>query len=252
MSPSSEPTRHRFYGDLATWWPLISPPEDYEEEAAFAAKVLASASIPIRDVLELGSGGGHNAVHLKASFEMTLVDLSNEMLEMSRQLNPDCEHHHGDMRTLRLGRAFDAVFIHDAIDYMTSEGDLRQAIETAFVHCRPGGIAVFVPDHTTETFDPDSDVGGHDAPDGRGVRSLHWLWDPNPDDTWTLTEYAFVLRDADGSVQVVHETHRCGLFSRAVWLKLVAEAGFESSVVVEETTEDRTPRDFFVGRRTVA
>ena len=27
--------------------------------------VLASASIPVREVLELGSGGGHNAVHLK-------------------------------------------------------------------------------------------------------------------------------------------------------------------------------------------
>ena len=102
---TDEPVRHRFYGDLARWWPLISPPEDYEEEATFAARVLGSASIPVREVLELGSGGGHNAVHLKSSFEMTLVDLSNEMLEMSRQLNPECEHQQGDMRTVRLGRA---------------------------------------------------------------------------------------------------------------------------------------------------
>ena len=60
------PASYRFYGDLAEWWPLISPPEDYAEEAAFAATMLASASIPVREVLELGSGGGHNAVHLKA------------------------------------------------------------------------------------------------------------------------------------------------------------------------------------------
>ena len=142
---TDEPVRHRFYGDLARWWPLISPPEDYEEEATFAARVLGSASIPVREVLELGSGGGHNAVHLKSSFVMTLVDLSNEMLEMSRQLNPECEHQQGDMRTVRLGRQFDAVFIHDAIDYMTTESDLRQAIDTAFLHCRPGGIAVLFP-----------------------------------------------------------------------------------------------------------
>ncbi len=70
------PTGHRFYGDLAVWWPLISPPEEYAEEAAFAAALLSSASIPVRDVLELGNGGGHNAVHLKARFTMTLVDLS--------------------------------------------------------------------------------------------------------------------------------------------------------------------------------
>ena len=73
-------TRYRFYGDLARWWPLISPPEDYTEEAEFAATLLRSAAIPVREVLELGSGGGHNASHLRRLFTMTLVDLSADML----------------------------------------------------------------------------------------------------------------------------------------------------------------------------
>jgi SAM-dependent methyltransferase len=241
---------HRFYGDLAVWWPLVSPAEEYEEEAAFAATVLRSASPSARDVLELGSGGGHNAVHLKRHFAMTLVDLSDEMLEASRRLNPDCEHHQGDMRTLRLGRAFDAVFVHDAVDYMTTEADLRQAIETAFLHCRPGGGAVFVPDRTTETFEEDTDHGGSDGPDGRGVRYLEWTWDPDPSDSWTLTEYAFLLRAPDGTVEAVHESHRLGLFPRADWLRFITDAGFDADAVTEVTTErDRTPRDFFVGRR---
>ena len=42
---------------------------------------------------------------------MTLVDLSDGMLAVSRQLNPECEHHLGDMRTVRLGRTFDAVWV---------------------------------------------------------------------------------------------------------------------------------------------
>lgn len=33
------------------------------------------------------------------------------------------------MRTLRLGRTFDAVFAHDVVDYMTTEDDLRQAVD---------------------------------------------------------------------------------------------------------------------------
>ncbi len=243
------PTEHRFYGDLAAWWPLISPAEEYAEEAAFAATVLGSASIPVREVLELGSGGGHNAVHLKTRFAMTLVDLSGEMLEVSRRLNPECEHHRGDMRTIRLGRTFDAVFVHDAVDYMTHETDLGRAMATAFVHCRPGGIAVFVPDRTAETFEPGTDHGGSDGADGRAVRYVDRVWDPDPGDTWVLTEYAFVLRDPDGSVRVVHETHRTGLFGRETWLRLLAEAGFEPDAVVEETTEDRAPRVMFVGRR---
>lgn len=247
MTP--EPAQHRFYSDLAVWWPLISPMEEYEEEAATAAALLRSAAIPVQEVLELGSGGGSNAAHLKADFRLTLVDLSPDMLEVSRLLNPDCEHRQGDMRSLRLDRTFDAVFVHDAVDYMTSESDLRQAIATAYVHCRPGGIALFVPDATTEIFEPDSDGGGQDGADGRAVRYLAWSWDPDPADTWILTEYAFLLRDAGGAVRVVHETHRTGLFPRDAWLRLLAEAGFEPEMVIESTTEDRIPRDLFVGRR---
>jgi trans-aconitate methyltransferase len=144
------PLKHRFYTDLASWWPLISAPEEYAEEAAFAASLLRMANPPTRTVLELGSGGGSNAFHLKSEFELTLVDLSEEMLAVSRQLNPECEHLLGDMRTVRLGRCFDAVFVHDAIDYMTTEADLRRAVTTAYEHCRVGGVAVFVPDDIAE------------------------------------------------------------------------------------------------------
>src|SRR5688500_11598693 len=100
------PASYRFYGDLATWWPLISPPAEYAEEAAIASAMLASASIPVREVLELGSGGGHNAFHLKETFSLTLVDLSEDMLGVSERLNPECVHRQGDMRTVRLGRTF--------------------------------------------------------------------------------------------------------------------------------------------------
>jgi trans-aconitate methyltransferase len=240
---------HRFYGELAPWWPLISPPDEYADEAAYAAMMLRSASIPVHDVLELGSGGGHNAMHLKASFTMTLVDLSPAMLEVSRQLNPECEHRQGDMRTVRLGRRFDAVFVHDAVDYMVTADDLRQAIETAFVHCRPGGVAVFIPDQIAETFAEETDHGGHDGNDGRAVRFLDWSWDPDPSDTSISTEYVFLLRGADGTIEVVHETHRLGLFGRTVWLRLLTDAGFVPTEVTEVTTEDRPPRQLFVAHR---
>jgi SAM-dependent methyltransferase len=240
---------YRFYGDLARWWPLISPPEDYTEEAAFAATLLHRAVLPVGEVLELGSGGGHNAVHLKEHFTMTLVDLSEMMLDNSRRLNPECVHRQGDMRTIRLGRQFDAVFIHDAIDYMTEEADLRSALETAFIHCRPGGLALFMPDDIRETFKERTDHGGDDTADGSGVRYLEWDWDPDSGDTWKLTEYAFLLREVDGSIQVVHETHRTGLFSGDVWVRLLSEVGFKPETVTEVTTEDRAPRQLFIGRR---
>jgi hypothetical protein len=106
-----------------------------------------------------------------------------------------------------------------------------------------------MPDATTETFEPGTDHGGNDADDGRGVRYLEWSWDPDPTDHELSTEYAFLLREADGTVRAVHETHRHGLFDRATWLRLLGAAGFDARHVVEETTEDRMPRDVFLGVR---
>ncbi len=246
---SAIPAQHRFYGDLAPWWPLISAPEEYAEEAAFAASLLATAVPPTAEVLELGSGGGNNAFHLKRRFSMTLVDLSAEMLAVSAGLNPECEHLEGDMRTVRLGRTFDAVFVHDAIEYMTSEQDLRAAVLTAYEHCRPGGVVVLVPDDIAENYEPSTDHGGHDAPDGRSVRYLEWSTDPDPDDQRTTTEYAFLLRLPDGTVQVAHDTHELGLFSRETWLGILTDVGLEARSVAEVTEEDRLPREFFIGRR---
>ena len=222
------PGDYRLYTELADWWPLISPPEEYTEEAAHLAAVFAAATPPVREVLDLGSGGGHVAAHLKGRFALTLVDQSEEMLAVSRRLNPECEHVRGDMRTVRLGRAFDAVLVHDAVDYMTGEDDLRQVIETAFAHCRPGGLGVFVPDYTAETFRAASGGGGGRDAAGRQASFREWAWDPNPADEWIQVEYEFTLRAADGSVQVVREAHRLGAFRRDTWLRLLADAGFDS------------------------
>jgi ubiquinone/menaquinone biosynthesis C-methylase UbiE len=172
MGMSFVPEFPKLYGELASWFHLLSTPTDYAEEAEFVRSLIveAGSSTP-SSVLELGSGGGNNASHLKAHFQMTLVDLSQGMLALSQGLNPECEHIPGDMKTLRLGRTFDAVFIHDAIMYMTGESDLRQALETASVHCKAGGVFLVMPDMIKETFVSLTTHGGHDgkAPDGRAI-----------------------------------------------------------------------------------
>jgi SAM-dependent methyltransferase len=224
----------KLYNELAVWWPLVSNPADYLDEAEFFLPLLAeiTAQQPAT-MLELGSGGGNNALHMKSAFSsVTLVDLSPKMLEVSRQLNPDCEHLQGDMRTVRLERTFDVVFVHDAIDYMTTHDDLKQAIQTAFIHCKPGGMALFVPDDVRETFEPSTDHGGEDG-EGRGVRYLEWSYDPDENDTMYITDYVIVFREADQPVRVEHDQHIVGLFARDEWLRLLGETGFTADFVID-------------------
>jgi len=183
---------------------------------------------------------------------MTLVDASAPMLAVSRRLNPECTHVQGDMRTVRLRRMFDAVLVHDAVDYVTSQDNLQLVIETAFAHCRPGGLALFAPDHTAETFRA-STGGGGGGNDGSGRQASfrERTSDPDPGDDWILAEYEFTLREADGTVRVVPEAHRLGSFSRDTWLRLLAAAGFTAQALPGVTTGNaHRPRNVaFAGRR---
>jgi SAM-dependent methyltransferase len=234
----------KLYDELAEWWPLFSAPEDYAEEAAFFSHLLVDACNPApRTVLELGSGGGNNAFYLKSKFEMTLVDLSPQMLAVSRALNPECEHREGDMRTVNLGRTFDAVFVHDAIAYMTSAADLEAAIRTAYRHCRAGYVALFVPDCVQESFVAETSHGGRDG-NGRSLRYLEWTFDPDPTDTTYRTDFAIMLRDDRGDTRVVHDSHVEGLFPRADWLRMLRDTGFEP-----RTLTDEWGREIFVAKR---
>ena len=249
----------RMYTDLAAWWPLLSAPEDYAEEAGIYSELLEQeCDGPIESLLELGCGGGNNAMHMKRRFSrLMLTDVSPGMLAVSRALNPDCEHRLGDMRTLRVDRTFDAVFAHDAVGYMQSEADLRRVMETAWVHCRPGAAVLFAPDDVIETFRPRSESGGHDEvlPEGtpgcpRGLRYLEWDWDPDPHDGLYRSDYAYLVRERDGSVRVVHDRHIGGLFSRSRWLGLLSDVGFEArSVPLVHSEVDPGRHEMFVGHR---
>jgi SAM-dependent methyltransferase len=242
----------KLYHELASWWPLLSAPADYAEEADFYRKTIISfcSTIP-ETLLELGCGGGNNASHLKKHFQMTLVDVSPDMLAVSQSLNPECEHLQGDMRTLRLDRAYDAVFIHDAIMYMTTEADLQQAIETAFVHCKPGGAALFAPDHTRETYRPSTKHGGHDGND-RGLRYLEWTWDPDPNDSTYIVDFAYLLRESDSEVRCEYDRHICGIFAREDWIRIISDVGFHAHALPFEHSEvDPGSCEVFLGVRPI-
>ena len=96
---------------------------------------------------------------------------------------------------------------------------------------------LFAPDYVRENFPGTStDDGGRDEPRpaggdelcARGLRFVEWVWDPDPADTEYFVDYAFLLRERDGSARVVQDRHVEGLFSRRRWLALLAEVGFDA------------------------
>ena len=220
------PSGPRLYSDLAHLWPLMSPPEDYADEGARLRSELAGRLGPgRRRLLELGAGGGHLLHHLAGDFEATAVDISEAMLAHSRRLNPGVTHRVGDMRTIRLGATFDAVLIHDAIDYLRTEEDLRAAFVTARMHLRPGGLFLVIPDDYVETFTPPRIAHETRRRDGAELTYVEYSADPDPTDTEIETVYVFFLR-VGGALRVEVDRHITGLFPIGAWERLLTESGF--------------------------
>ena len=239
----------RMYTEFAHYWPVISDPADYAHEATYWRDALRSRLGPGRQpILELGVGGGNNLSHLTDDFEATAVDLSPAMLEAARRINPGVELHVGDMRSVRLGRTFAAVLIHDAIAYLCSEEDLRAAFATAAAHLEPGGVFITSPDWLTETFEEPSVDTGTNSRDGVTFTTIEYTWDPDPTDTAIESRVWYVIREG-GGLRVEEDRHVTGLFPRATWLRLMDEAGFDAEVIDYPGYSDGRPGWLFVGTK---
>lgn len=239
---------NRLYKDLADLWPLMSPPEDYAEEAEYWRLVLRETLGPGRhSVLDLGVGGGGNLSHLAAEFDATAVDVSPKMLAHSKRLNPSVKHLRGDMRTVRLGRKFSAVLIHDAISYILTEDDLRATFATASAHLQPGGVVITTPDHFRDSFvEPFMDHATHSRGEGQ-FTYLQYADDPDPADTSMQTIYVYFIRE-HGRLRVELDRHITGLFPKTTWARLITEAGFDFEERTYYLGEEGVEYTMLIGR----
>ena len=241
------------YSDLAPWFHLLTHPSDYTDEAAFVSRVVDDVGDgQARTLLELGSGGGNNASHLKAVSSARSRTSRRRCSRSAATLNPECEHLEGDMRTLRLGRTFDVVFIHDAISYLTTEEDLRQALETAFVHVRPGRCR----DPHARRDDGDLQAAHRSRRARRRGRTKPALprvdaRRPSRATSTYVTDFAIIARGPGDELRVVHDSHTLGLFPGATWNALIADVGLE---LVDTTVENpfELEQAAFVARRPTA
>lgn len=239
--------QERMYSDLAWTWPVISPKEEYVDEAETFYRLLAdNASIDMKEVLHLGCGGGHIDYTLKNHVGLTGVDLSASMLAVARELNPEVEYLLGDMRSIRLDRLFDGVFVADSIDYMLTEQDLSQVFETAYAHLKPGGIFCTYSESTPGHFEQNGIFASTHSRPGLEITLIENTYDPDPLDTAYEMTYIYLIW-REGRLTIETDHHLVGIFPPDTWLRLLEQTGF--SVQSGQFGEEQIP--LFIGRKPI-
>jgi SAM-dependent methyltransferase len=124
--------------------------------AAAALHQLFRRRGPVRRILDVACGTFSIDIGLvKRGYSVVGRDLSAEMIRVSRRNLREsglrAEVAVADMRSLRVGRIFDALLcLGTAFNYLASPADVRRGLRTFRRHLRPGGLLVL----DTTNFDP--------------------------------------------------------------------------------------------------
>ena len=235
---------NRLYSELAWLWPLWGDPSEYAAYCENATRLIRKyAKRDARTLLNICCGGGKNIYNLKKQFNVTGLDLSPAMLNLARNLNPECRFIQADARNFLLSEKFDAILVDDGICYMTTEAELHSVFERCYDHLDAGGVMLVGPDDTKETFIQNESALTHatqnNKPDNIDVIFIENDYDPDPDDTVYDALMIYIIRE-NGLLRIEHDLHYLGLFYLNTWQNLLKEIGFE----VHEEKYSENGKDF--------
>lgn len=130
------------YDSFATFYDRVIG--DRADVASLLVRLIRLAAPHARDLLELGCGTGTMLQELSKHYNALGVDNSSAMLALARRKAPKAKVMLADIRSLALGRTFDAVVCpFDTMNHLVRISDWRKVLDTACSHLSPEGAFIF-------------------------------------------------------------------------------------------------------------
>ena len=243
------------FGSYSRYYNLLYKDKNYSGEVEYVRGIIQRHSPDARTILDLGCGTGrHDFLLAEIGYEVSGVDMSQEMLEVANNRRSSLIAHRGladplapfflqgDIRSIRLEKTFDVVIsLFHVMSYLTGNQDLSDAFATVQAHLKPGGIFIF-----------DCWYGPAVLADRPVVRikrleddeiELTRIVEPVmlPNQNLVELNYQILARDKkSGAVEEVRETHRMRYLFRQE-LELLAQKPGMSIVEASEWMTGKEP-----------
>jgi ubiquinone/menaquinone biosynthesis C-methylase UbiE len=137
------------YEQFALLYDELMSDMPYDKWVAFVDARRREAGVSGTSLLDLACGTGNIALPLaKAGYQVTGVDLSDDMLTIAQQKLAATEVslslYQQDMRELELPQTFDIVTIFcDSLNYITEEEDVKETFSRVYRHVKENGLFLF-------------------------------------------------------------------------------------------------------------
>ena len=222
------------FGAYAGFYDALYADKDYAAECDFLEEVFASQGIGTgASVLDLGCGTGGHVVPLSVrGYAMTGVDLSAAMIDQAAakvaESGVGADLAVGDIRTLELGRTYDAVIsMFAVVSYQLTDADAAAVFATARRHLTAGGVFVFDVWHGPAVLAQRPEVKTKTVATSGGD-TITRVARPTLDETARTVEVAYDVTRTSGGVVVERtaEAHTVRYFFADELRRLLDEAGF--------------------------
>lgn len=203
--------------------------KDYGADAAEIRRIITENCPAATTLLDVACGTGAHLAELRQWYSVEGIDLSPGMLEVASARLAGIPLHLADMRTLDLGRTFDAVIcLFSSIGYMVEPDELRSTVARLAAHVKRPGVLILDgwvrPDAWRDDFRGDPDIASDD--DMTVVR----LSLTRRSGTITELDMHHLVRTAT-AVEYFLETHRLALTATADYISAVEAAGLDAHVI---------------------
>jgi len=229
----------------AQYYDLFYREKDYHAEVRFILN--AGGFTPPMSILDLGCGtGGHVLPLVVNGFQMTGVDVSEEMVRQAerkaKESNIEAAFYLDDIRSLELGKTFDAVISMFAVmGYQTTNEDFYAAMRTARKHLNQGGIFIFDAWYGPGVMHerPETRVKEVLDNDKRVIR----IASPELDLLLNMVKvhYTILRLDVNHVVDETHESHQIRFFFAPEVAFFAQQSGFEVQRICPFLDTSRIP-----------
>jgi ubiquinone/menaquinone biosynthesis C-methylase UbiE len=117
---------------------------DRAESAALIHRLIQNHNPEAKTLLELACGTGAVMRHMAKHYEVSGLDISQEMLSVAREKLPEAPFYLASMAPFDLGKKFDVIIcVFDSINHILSFADWKKVFRSAARHLTEDGLFLF-------------------------------------------------------------------------------------------------------------
>lgn len=226
------------YGDLAFIYDALMYDIPYEDWAKFIFKNLNNAN----NIVELGCGTGNMTKFLAKKYDVTALDISEEMLDSARQKllkeGISAQLIQGDMCNFSLHKKVDgAVCVCDGINYLITPEKVKQAFLSVYNNLKAGGGFIFDISSRFKLMSMGDQLYSEDNDDAT------YIWRNKVENDLINMDITFFVPKDDETYFRFDEQHTQrihGIEEIIQWLK---ESGFNIISITENYTDSNIQED---------